>query len=251
MHPNCLHLYKTEKALSSLVASCYPRDWNEDFITRSMLRLLLSQTQAGLFSSGMPFRVAWDAFKVSGKLEYSGGDVLILVRVSFPGGRELTGYAFLEAKRIYPNGTYQELSSSQLTRQIGHHPAHMLLLYDQQPQPVMSSHCSCGPCGCEKAFALNSTAVIVVPAPHAVSLASKARGVSNFGYSFVGQLCLRYFRGLDLDFDVDRVLLVLDQLPDVASYVLVANVHLGSTDSTHSTLYVKDLIGRKIDPLPE
>lgn len=216
-----------------------------------MLRLLLMETRSGAIMSNSPFRVAWDAFKVSGNLEYSGGDILVVVKINFPNGGELIGCAFLEAKRIYANGTYQELCSVQLNRQMVSHPAHMLLLYDHQTQATLSNFCGCYLCELRDIPGLHSSNVIAVPAAHAVALASKGRGISSYGYSFLDQLCMRYFRGLDLDFDKVRVGSVISRLPEIVKYVLAANIQMGPGDSVPSTEFVSELLGRGLEQLPE
>ncbi len=190
-------LIKVEDLVTSAIASCHPRGWNENHITYSWLKNLQdnlgSVTVRGL---GAPFSVAWDAYKVDGRLEAQYGDVAVLVEMRFTKRRSLSGVAFLEAKRFYSTD-YRQLDWKQLTKQSSTTANHRLLLYDTHPVPhqqwALACHWPWLP------YHVASTRAVAVPTTHALSLRSRTRKVHALGVPFAFQLCTRYLRGLDLD----------------------------------------------------
>ncbi len=156
-----MHWYRfldtVEKIIYDNVKANYPRDWDEDFITRSLLkslrqtfgpRTLICLDRLDYYLSRYPhiplpfwwrgmtdeIRVEWDAYKMTGANESKFGDVAILVSAKYPDGDKVDGVAFLEAKKRYKSShNFQAINFDQLARINSHAPRASVLLYDFVP----------------------------------------------------------------------------------------------------------------------
>ncbi len=147
----CDFLYTIEGIVRKNVRGNYPRDWDEDFITRSLLKSLRTvfgpQTRIHLDAPFLlppliipvlrPWSVidelvvGWDAYKMTGAKENKFGDVAILVTIRYPDGDKIEGVAFLEAKKRYKNSSnFQAIDFQQLKRINARAPRASVLLYD-------------------------------------------------------------------------------------------------------------------------
>lgn len=127
------YLDQLEAVVQSAVDSAIPRNWNEDFITRTWITALLEffQTRSPLPAMPRPFGVSIDAFKASGRLEIDHGDVAFLVRLNFPGGGITEGVGLLEAKRSDGDTErFPAFRRDQLEVHLAHSTCHKTLLYD-------------------------------------------------------------------------------------------------------------------------
>lgn len=145
----CDFLFSIENTIKEEVGYNFPRNWDEDFITRSLLKSLRkkfnTRTQIYLDEPcsfcliAMPFplrhvwhiTLEWDAYKMSGSDENKFGDIAILVVIKYPDGDKVEGVAFLEAKRIYESShNFEAIDFKQLKRISKHAPKASVLLYD-------------------------------------------------------------------------------------------------------------------------
>lgn len=164
---------------------------------------------------------------MDGRLEEDNGDVAFLVKVTLQNGNTLSGVAFLEAKRIYDSGSYDALKWAQLRHMTDRSSHHHLLLYDFQEQeishPLSWGCCFDGSC----AWAGHNKAIgIVVPTFHALAYEEKSRSLATIGYRLSEQILLRYFRGLDLNFDQNLVENVKAGVTGGIQYLAIAHVVL-------------------------
>ena len=220
-------LNEVEHVVSSSIRSCSPRAWNEDHISYTWLRDVTQNFRdVTITDIRSRFSMAWDAYKADGDLEEDHGDVAILVRLTFPKKKSLTGVAFLEAKRSYAISTYYEkLKWSQLEQQSSKVSNHQVLLYDDQPTSAcimnLLKQGYCHPCF---SMPYQSTQAIVVPTPHVLALRSRTKGINSLGLPLAYKLCCRYLQGLDLDFSSQLVSAVQAGVADGVKYLLVAHV---------------------------
>lgn len=232
MPPPCYQMLRelcaVDNTIRSAISSCYPRSWNEDHITYTWLEKLRGATPKIFVPNSPRIRVLWDAYKMDGKLEEDNGDVAFLIKVTFPNQNTLSGVAFLEAKRIYDSGRYDALKWAQLKHMTDHSSHHHLLLYDFQEQeiqhPLTWGCCFGGPCFCDADE--NKAIGIVVPTFHALAYEEKSRSLTTIGYRLSEQIMLRYFRGLDLNFDQTLVENVIAGVAGGIKYLAVAHVIL-------------------------
>lgn len=230
-------LFRADYVIRSAIASCHPRGWNEDHITYTWLHQLRAAAPKISFSKCPKISVVWDAYKMDGRLEKDNGDVAFLVKVTFQNGNTLSGVAFLEAKRIYNSGSYDALKWAQLKHMTDHSSHHNLLLYDFQEeeilQPLSWGCCWDGPRDC---FGSSRAIGIVVPTFHALEYKVKDRSLATIGYRLSEQIFLRYFRGLDLNFDQNLVNNVKNGVTEGIQYLAIAHVVLSEETNVELSL---------------
>lgn len=242
LSPPCFHLLEAvDQLLDKCIRDCYPRAWNEDHITYSWLSKLCEAWPSLAPARYGPVDVSWDAYKMDGALEEDNGDVAFLIDLRFDNGNTLQGVGFLEAKRIYKSGQFDALKWKQLIGLEANSANHQLLLYDYDPLPTEFSqfesicYFDCEACGGEQelhwchGYAEKSSAV-VVPSVHAIAYEEKGRVLESIGYRLAEQIAMRYFRGLDLNFDKTLVAKVLAGVAGGAKYLAVARVSVGSSE---------------------
>ena len=240
MPPKCFHMMEdlsnADKIIRRAIMSCHPRDWDEDFITRTWLRELRNNLPKLNFPNGNRIRAVWDAFKINGQLEQDNGDVAFIVKITFKNNNELTGVGFLEAKRIYENShRYDALKWAQLKNMVNNSSSHHLLLYDYEEQEILSSslHCDYGMCPYCHYFELHNKAIgVVVPTAQALAYEIKDRNLTKIGYRLSEQILHRYFNGLDLNFDQEIVNSVLSGAKGGIAFLAIAHVILDEETET-------------------
>lgn len=244
LSPPCFHILEAvDQLLDRCIRGCYPRAWNEDHITYSWLSKLSEAWPSLAPARHGPIDVSWDAYKMDGALEEENGDVAFLIDLRFDNGNTLQGVGFLEAKRIYTSGRFDALKWKQLIGLEANSTNHQLLLYDYDPVQTEFSqfesicYFDCEECGeeqelrCYHGYADKSSA-IVVPSVHAIAYEEKGRVLESIGYRLAEQIIMRYFRGLDLNFDKDLVAKVLAGVAGGAKYLAVATVSVGSSEQS-------------------
>jgi len=219
-------LTKVDALITAAIAGCYPRDWKEDLISYAWLKRLRDTLPTVSISGlGIPFAVAWDAYKVNGILEQQHGDIAVLVELRFSNKKLLRGVAFLEAKRSYKMG-YRALKWSQLVKQSTAISNHRLLLYDYQP--VRFNHWSVASQRPWYPLELRNTHAIAVPTIHALCFRAKSRKLHSLGVPLGLQLCTRYLCGLDLDHSPMLVRAVEHGVTGGIRFLLVTSVSVGN-----------------------
>ena len=184
------------------------RNWREDGISEKILEDLASSFPLVEVEGPLGVqKIAWDAYKLSGKPERSAGDIAVLVKFSYPNGNEKEGVAFLEAKRIYPkSGEFEQLSTQQLTHHLSFTHAHRTLLYDHQSTEGhyinLESQYYCAACHTED-FRENYASTL--PTEQAISLDEKTRNLLNYSLPLSYILITRYLKGFELDYSSSAV----------------------------------------------
>jgi hypothetical protein len=222
-------------------------NWDEDYITRRILLALKKSSQNMAAMNGSSIKLNWCAYKQTGNVETQYGDIGFVVNITFPNKKMLRGIAFLEAKRIYPEADeFTKLGSwTQIERMLKNTQHHHLLLYDQKPQRMgflQFPHLIFADLPC-------TTRVIVIPSQHAVTARVKGREIFKYGHSFIEQVYGRYFKGLDLDFqlasDDDNLRKVIKSL----QFVALAAVDLGAEDAEPSIEPIKALLSDQFEEI--
>lgn len=121
---------KLEAIFASLTEGNYPHEWDENFISYSLmkeLRSVLKQRRVKFrdFTKTIDCR----SYKNKGVIESTHGDIALLVHIQFSTGHILQGVAFLEAKREYESGKFDSIDFDQLARIHSNTPHSQLLLY--------------------------------------------------------------------------------------------------------------------------
>jgi hypothetical protein len=235
-------VWSVERSIGESVGGCAERSWQEDHITYTWIdKLRQTPRSIGVTDSSRPFRIAWDAYKADGRLEENHGDVAFLVKQTFPNRTEITGVAFLEAKRVYNSGSFEKLDWTQLNKQSMNSSSHRLLLYDNQDVKVSWPwHCSCvfpypqfHPYFemlfyyFERGSIEFSTRATVCLPQHAVAYGKRNRELHEISVPLSHQLCLRYFMGQDLDYNPRLVTDVTNGVQAGIEFLIVAHVRYG------------------------
>ena len=238
------------KVTSEVIASAYPRNWNEDYLTRSLLNKLRSEFRSTIIEKGnRPWCIrscSWDVFKNTQAIgmEERHGDISILVKLDFGSERCLEGVAFLEAKMIYDpieeqsTAKFKAIDWTQLGRLAANSSFHRTLLYD-----ILEKE--------GKYFGR----VLSIPTRHLLAINKTDRSVYEFSEHFSYSLTNRYFGGLELDFDpihVEAAKGFIDTKGGV-KYLIVSNVCM--TDklepSVDSIKINKEIFERLKEPIHE
>lgn len=206
--------------IEQVLSNCYPRNWDEDYITRAMISALRDKFSNTILDidkkSGKDVKTAWDIYKntTKHKMEQHHGDIGVLVKIQFTKDCALEGVAFIEAKKIYHDqfddnkSKYDALSWSQLTRVSANSSCHRTLLYDIAPNKR------------------NYPLALTLPTKHLMALNDNSREINQYCEDFSYCLSNRYFQGYELDYDKDRVDAVKGILNLVGGvkYLLVSHV---------------------------
>ncbi|HEY0684833.1 MAG TPA: hypothetical protein VGD45_21025 [Steroidobacter sp.] len=198
-----------ENEINEVMDQAYPHDWDENFLSRQLLRSIQGCLQTRPYVRGTErVRISMECYKLTGRREATFGDIGLLISVIHKAAKPVTGAAYLEAKRRRPHTTqFPEFRQAQLKRILKAAPKAQLLLYDYEPStqfvgplgyhpwqwglsPLIASHVSRLPCA----------NVRVVPIDTALAAGVKDTRLYPFGTTLSLQLIARYFCGLDLEF---------------------------------------------------
>ncbi|EPF6394980.1 TPA: hypothetical protein ACQFXC_001628 [Proteus mirabilis] len=212
-------------------------NWNEDYITRSILNDLTNEFSEIEWSKDL-FYTKWNAFKLNGSKEKNYGDIAILVKLENGKGNYTEGVAFYEAKRVFPDidknkgllYRYRSIKNEQLER-LENVITMSVLLYDMDPKIVTAIPI--------KTFNMlaNSNRMVISPKEHTLGL--------NFGDALFLNL-----KGIKLDYSHDSVQaiknIISEPYPGLNTIVAVS----GSKDISLKQAYSdSDDIGKVINKL--
>lgn len=197
-----------EESISSSISSISVYDWDEDYITRSILGEIRKTLSIAEFKS-KDYRksITWEMYKLRGSYENKFGDICFVVNLFFKDGTKISGVAFLEAKkRTWRKTTFAAMRSDQAKRMLSVAPRAQYLLYDyeditnfQTGTALMGEvgeyfrHFNYGP------FTAKTNAVCC---PLNLAVETKIKDTLLYKHSTPLSLMItgRYFQGLDLEF---------------------------------------------------
>lgn len=219
-------MLEMQRTMDLSVSRCYPRSWNEDHISYTLLAAI-KQMGGGQVVHDVPsFAVQWDAYKADGALEEGNGDIAVLVEFTYPNGAKREGVGFLEAKRI-DGDAYRQLKWWQIELQNKNSIGYRVLLYDYEPIAVPSlSVWVQGRVeeGNIVAFTARATHSCVVLPEHVLALKTRTRALHSYSDSFAHQLVCRYILGYDLDYGPALVEEVKSGVSGGVQYLLAIGV---------------------------
>ena len=220
---------EVEKTLRNVVRAAFPRNWDEDFITRTVLsRLVEWESPTHIHGCERPIHVSWDAYKLKGNLERAHGDIGVLVRMTSWEGESFEGAGLLEAKRRYEGKlTFDALKHDQLSRITTETPHSFVLFYDYADITGFSDNIVPWKRTDNRDFQSTLyTNSVVVPSHTVTSVKKRCTSLYKFALPFSYQLCARYMRGFDLDSNERTVAALKGFAADLGGprYVLVINV---------------------------
>lgn len=187
--------------------------WKEDSITAEILKRLNKLPTASIQRESGYKNVSWNAYKFSGKPEYTFGDIAIIVRIEFGKDVSLEGVAYIEAKRIYHHENYEQCSFNsinwdKLEEYSSPSHAHYVVLYDVDPTSRLHFICN------------------TIQTEHLLKIRSNKREIYQFCEYFHQLMCFRLLMGYGLDFDPKIVANAkgFGKSSSVPNYVLTATI---------------------------
>jgi hypothetical protein len=194
-----------EAQLQAVIDKCYPLAWKENSITENLgMELRSNFKTVSLVGCQYPLVLAWEFYKLSGTPEYDHGDIGILVKRKLPDGETLEGAGFLEAKiREVKSGRFK-VPPKQSKRILTRSPRTQLLLYDQNPVPVLDYLPDAGPWNWYPYSDHDSRRSPVshgpvLPFDLAIAIGQFDGSLYRYCHSFAQQFTRRYFNLLDLE----------------------------------------------------
>jgi hypothetical protein len=208
-----------------------PTEWDENHISMLIVGSIRSVlSSAGTLPSGVLEKgahVRAEAYKVTGSLEQTHGDIVVALQYVELG---LTGLGFYEAKAAAPDGSYPAFNMRQLRRLTSATPRLAVLMYDRESHPVCDdqyelplvheqANSKYPPWPRERVRAIGANV-----ASRGADLHRCSRLSQSFGYHFV----TRYLSGRDLDYSrtpqvaLERWLKVTKRAPPIVVGITVS-----------------------------
>lgn len=218
--------------INRAVDSCYPTDWQEEFIVRHMAREIrdfLNTTASAFQRGGASSWVSARLFQSSGALENQHGDIAILLRFQYRDGDCFEGVGFLEAKRTYDgSGQFEAIRQDQLKRILRNTPQAYVLLLDHQPiNPTWNTWVSLENSYLPSISPFSPPYLAVVgPISVILEVGHRDRRLYKYCSPLAYQFWYRYLNGFDLELDKKILANVKGQADDtgIPSHLLKVDV---------------------------
>jgi hypothetical protein len=181
-----------ENSIRSCLAAAQEGRWKEDFITADILKGI-KKAPHNVFKIDDEYKsISWDAYKYSGKLEQTYGDIAFIVKIDFGAGKVLEGIAYIEAKRIYHSNdlkscSFEKIKWDRLNEYASSSDAHYMMFYDADPRLKVKYLCK------------------TIPTRHLLKIKSRKRDIYPFCEYFHQLIGFRLSMGYGLDFDEKKV----------------------------------------------
>jgi hypothetical protein len=185
-----------EAALHECIDGALEYDWNEDYLSRSVCRILRDRSPFQFFTFDGDIAETRVIFKKNtGRIETSRGDIGVVVRLTTKADRTVVGFGYLEAKRRYTSSrNYDELRWDQLQRIESNAPHAMLLMYDFEDVRFNEDVS-----GDEAREVKPRSRAVVIPIAWARAIEKRNIELYQSCTPLAHQVCYRYLHGLDLE----------------------------------------------------
>lgn len=160
--------------------------WNEDTITRDVLRAIKSFMEDSSDLFFIVNKIKWNMYKAtrSNNLEQKFGDIAFLIKLVFSETSFVEGAYFFEAKRFYFDSlNYQSINFDNAKKYIDYSHAHNFLLYTVNHEELFDSYQN----------------ALTLPTQHVVAYNSKSKDIEKSAEDFT-TLLERLFCGYHLDY---------------------------------------------------
>jgi len=230
-------IQKLENTITENVKNNFPNDWDEDFITRNIIKDFRNNYNHITIENQYDdiTKINWSGYKLKGTPEKLFGDIALLFNIMYQDGTNIEGVAFIEAKKRYKNTVnFNSIKFPQTRRILSNAPHSMTLFYDYEKIPFSSLdhrlnhlYCDCDliyPC---TAFSYS----VIIPSNIIIQIKNTTTSLYKFSYPFSYQLCVRYFNGIDLDFNKKSIDIAKGFIDNIGpKYLLVVDIAHGNTD---------------------
>lgn len=209
MYINDFH-YSMEEIFKSEIEGNFPYQWDEDHITRQILRSFRKNfRRISLFGFKHEIKINWEIYKFTGVAETIAGDIGLLVNVHLKSGNVIEGVAFIEAKKRKKDTIrFDALNKNQLKRLNRFSPFSRLLLYDYEDItqfPLNQSYLRSYKDFRYYNFRIENTFAVTIPINLVIANYSNNTNLYHLSLPFSYQLIYRYFHGLDLDYSRNAI----------------------------------------------
>jgi hypothetical protein len=199
---------KLEQLVAAAVFGSYPSNWNEEAITRLLLKSIKKNLDnLTIVGFKRTFAITWDAYKNRQAEAAPLGDVAVLVKIVHKDDLVIEGAATIETKkRTNKKLTFDELRWNDIGKLSRNAPGPQLMLYDYEDissfssNIVMKVQSSRPSYWREQMMVTPYTYAVLTPMNAALNLKRNDTSLYDFSLPFASQLVFRYFHGLDLDF---------------------------------------------------
>lgn len=201
---------KLENIVRNSISKISGHEWDEDFITLSLLRdLRIGLLGTTLIGRDSRSSINWQTYKLKGTYENNFGDIAFAININYKDGTDLSGAAFLEAKkRDWRKTTFGAMKTPQAKKILKNAPRAQYLLYDYEEitsflygslysEELFHYHRARG---IRNHFS-EVTRAVCVPLNLAVATGYKDTLLYRHGLPLSLLLSNRYLQGLDLEFD--------------------------------------------------
>lgn len=201
---------RIEEVIRTSISNHSPHEWDEDFITRSLLSDLRNELKCvNLVGRNFTSNINWQIYKLKGTFENNFGDIALVINISYKDGTSIHGAAFLEAKkRDWRKTTFSAMKTNQAKKILKNAPRSQYLLYDyeeitdfisgtQSPEDIDHPFYN-------RRYGIQFSRVtraVCVPLNLAIATGYKDTLLYRHSYPLSMMLSNRYFQGLDLEFD--------------------------------------------------
>lgn len=229
------YFLELEAKIQETILECTEYDWYEDYITRSLLKLLRKELNEAEFellnTKGEKAKIWLNIFKATGNLETKCGDITFIVRLVHKDNDTIEGVSFIEAKKRYSGKGFKALNFSQLEKFLRKSPRSLLLLYDYEKNYknrvwgfTNSSN-----------WQIQYTHTLITQSHLAVHLNKKDESLYKICYPLSHQILERYTRGLDLEFKNETVREAKGYLENknITEYAVIMNVVYNNKGEPH------------------
>lgn len=220
-----------ENIINEQILNNYHYNWDEDFITRSILQEFRNKfKRIKIEGFRDPIHIKCSLYKFTGTPEKVFGDIALIIKLQYMDGDIIEGVAFLEAKKRYKNTkNFKALKFHQLNKILKRAPHSMVLLYDYKriinfvtnnifniisfPPGFLYSHRS-------------NIHSVIVPTNIVTNIAKRNTSLYKFSLPLSWQLCFRYLNGFDLEFQVEAIKIAKGYIKKIGApkYLLAISV---------------------------
>ncbi len=198
--------YELESLIYSNVKESYPKNWDQQQITKSLFSDLKELFKGKIIHTpGDTIKTDWQLFQLKNNADAIFGEIAVVVQVSYHDGQTARGVVFYDvAEKDGGKNSFSNLHKNNYRRLLPVSPHSQILLYDYDTITGMAFPSTAETIIGNQPHSWNSwipyTHAVTVPANLALSLDVKTTGLYKISLPLSYQISYRYLYGLDLDY---------------------------------------------------
>jgi hypothetical protein len=198
--------FELESLVYANVKENFPGNWDDDYITRSLLSSLKNLLHGkNIHTPGNMIKSFWHLHQLKDKTDTELGDVAVIVQISYHDGQISKGAVFQDIAIKDPGkNTFSNLNKNHYRKILSVAPHSQLILFDYDTITGMAFPSTAESVIASHPHSWNNwipfTHAVTLPANLALSLDVKTTGLYKVSLPVSYQICYRYLYGLDLDY---------------------------------------------------